>query len=306
MAEKKNNRDPKDRKHEEKEEEDQGLIKPELIRVNIDSIKVGERIRKDLGDITSLALAMRLFGWVDWPVVDEDMNLVAGMRRYEALKKNGEKVIWAHKIPRKLTKVVEVLENVLTKKLNWDEYVEGVYALHEHLTKNASMIISKKTWQKWTQADTARLLGIPKSTLSDILKLRRSSLWPQLKEKCNSLDEALKALNKALSSGEEEEEEAEEEEEGEEEVEEEEKTPKSDLVKRIQELQRKLTILEALTNINNRMRRMRMSCPICGEHIDLYKMKLPCGHSFSDIADLILREYEKLREKARKEGIEID
>jgi len=299
----KKNRDPKPREHEEGE--DRGIIEPKIIRVNIDSIKVGERIRKDLGDITSLALAIRLFRWVDYPVVDEDMNLVAGRRRYEALRKNGEKTIWVQQIPKELAKVIEVLENVLTKKLNWDEYVEGVYALHEYLTKNANMIISKKTWQKWTQADTARLLGITKSTLSDILKLRRSSLWPQLKEKCNSLDEALKALNKALSSGEEEGEEAEEEEEGEE-VEEEEKPPKSDLIKSVQELQRKLTILEALTNINNRMRRMRMSCPICGEHIDLYKMKLPCGHTLADVADQIMREYEKLRKKAREEGIEID
>ena len=87
------------------------MIEPKIIRVNIDAIKVSkDRVRKDLGDITSLALAMRLFGWLDYPVVDKDLNLVAGLRRYEALRKNGEKNIVVQQIPGELAQIIEVRE----------------------------------------------------------------------------------------------------------------------------------------------------------------------------------------------------
>ena len=62
-------------------------MEPKIIRVNIDAIKVSkDRVRKDLGDITSLALAMRVFGWLDYPVVDKDLNLRFFNRIIDQLK----------------------------------------------------------------------------------------------------------------------------------------------------------------------------------------------------------------------------
>lgn len=76
-----------------------------------DAIKVSkDRVRKDLGDITSLALAIRIFDWLDHPVVNKDMSLVTGLRRYDGLRKNGEKSIVVQQIPGELAQIIEVRE----------------------------------------------------------------------------------------------------------------------------------------------------------------------------------------------------
>lgn len=54
----------------------------------------------------------------------------------------------------------------------------------------------KKTWKSWAQANTARLIGISNTRLSQILELRNSVLWRKLKEECKGLDEVLEMLGK--------------------------------------------------------------------------------------------------------------
>lgn len=50
------------------------------------SIKVGNRFRKDLGDLKVLAESIREVGLLHPVVVDQDLNLIAGQRRLEACK----------------------------------------------------------------------------------------------------------------------------------------------------------------------------------------------------------------------------
>jgi hypothetical protein len=56
------------------------------MKIKIDKIKVGNRYRKDLGDIQQLAESMDNIGLLHPVVIDQANNLVAGQRRLEAAK----------------------------------------------------------------------------------------------------------------------------------------------------------------------------------------------------------------------------
>ncbi|HDA3325276.1 TPA: ParB N-terminal domain-containing protein [Staphylococcus aureus] len=55
--------------------------------IDINKVTVGKRIRKDYGDITSLADDIEDMGLINPPVVTPDYELIAGERRLKAMKK---------------------------------------------------------------------------------------------------------------------------------------------------------------------------------------------------------------------------
>ena len=55
--------------------------------IDINKVTVGKRIRKDYGDITSLADDIEDRGLINPPVVTPDYELIAGERRLKAMKK---------------------------------------------------------------------------------------------------------------------------------------------------------------------------------------------------------------------------
>lgn len=57
--------------------------------VKIDAIRIGDRVRKDLGDIASLAESIKRHGLLHPIVIKTDSTLVAGHRRLEAVKSLG-------------------------------------------------------------------------------------------------------------------------------------------------------------------------------------------------------------------------
>jgi ParB family transcriptional regulator, chromosome partitioning protein len=59
----------------------------------ISAIKVGKRIRRDMGDIASLAESIEDIGLLNPITVDEDGRLLAGARRLAACKRLGWKKI---------------------------------------------------------------------------------------------------------------------------------------------------------------------------------------------------------------------
>ena len=63
------------------------------MQVPIADIKVKRRVRKDLGDITSLADSLKKFGQISPIVITKKNVLVAGQRRLEAAKSLGWKTI---------------------------------------------------------------------------------------------------------------------------------------------------------------------------------------------------------------------
>jgi len=94
------------------------------VKVKIEEIIVKKRIRKNLGDITTLAESMKQYGLINPVVIDPEMRLVAGERRLEAAKKLGWTTIEAN-VTQKLTPVdaleIEIDENVYRKPFTSDE-----------------------------------------------------------------------------------------------------------------------------------------------------------------------------------------
>lgn len=61
--------------------------------MRLDAIVIGERVRKDMGDLSSLAASMKAHGLLHPVVVKKDRTLVAGHRRLEAARRLGWKEI---------------------------------------------------------------------------------------------------------------------------------------------------------------------------------------------------------------------
>lgn len=61
--------------------------------VRIDAVKVGERFRRDLGDLTPLVSSIQRIGVLQPIVVDSNLGLIAGQRRLEACRKLGHPTI---------------------------------------------------------------------------------------------------------------------------------------------------------------------------------------------------------------------
>ena len=64
--------------------------------IPIDSIKIGSRFRKDLGDISSLAEDIEEIGLLHQIVIYQNCELICGLRRIEAFKVLGRSEIPAH------------------------------------------------------------------------------------------------------------------------------------------------------------------------------------------------------------------
>jgi len=81
----------------------------------ISLIKVGSRFRKDLGDIGALAKSISEIGLLHPVVVNENNDLVAGVRRLEACKKLGWTDIPVHVVNLEEIRKGQIQENVVRK-----------------------------------------------------------------------------------------------------------------------------------------------------------------------------------------------
>jgi ParB family chromosome partitioning protein len=77
--------------------------------LDINHVRVGERHRRDFGDLEALALSIKRLGLLHPIVVDADRNLVAGHRRLEACRKLGWPKVHVT-VVRKITDAVTALE----------------------------------------------------------------------------------------------------------------------------------------------------------------------------------------------------
>lgn len=69
------------------------LNRSKILKVDVAKIKVKDRLRKDLGDLRELKESLKTYGQMNPILVDEEYVLIAGERRYEALKSLGVKEI---------------------------------------------------------------------------------------------------------------------------------------------------------------------------------------------------------------------
>jgi ParB/RepB/Spo0J family partition protein len=94
--------------------------------IAIEDIIIGNRFRKDLGDIDSLARSIQEVGLLHLVVINEHNELVAGQRRVEACKKLG----WT-KIPCRIVNILDVIkgefhENSARKDFTFSERDQSI------------------------------------------------------------------------------------------------------------------------------------------------------------------------------------
>lgn len=95
--------------------------------IDIEKVSVGDRIRKDMGDLKELSEDIAKNGLINPPVVTPDFELIAGERRLEAMKKLGYKqvevrIMKVEDAEHKLN--LEINENENRKDFNKSERIE--------------------------------------------------------------------------------------------------------------------------------------------------------------------------------------
>ena len=94
------------------------------MQLRIEDIKIKKRIRKDLGDLTSLIDSLRSHGLMNPVVITKNNELIAGHRRIASAKVLGWKSIEVMVLDRisELEKLeLEIEENVVRKDFSGDE-----------------------------------------------------------------------------------------------------------------------------------------------------------------------------------------
>lgn len=95
--------------------------------IDIEKVSIGDRIRKDMGDLKELSDDIAKNGLINPPVVTPDFELIAGERRLEAMKKLGYKqvevrIMKVEDAEHKLN--LEINENENRKDFNKSERIE--------------------------------------------------------------------------------------------------------------------------------------------------------------------------------------
>lgn len=117
--------------------------------VNIEQVKVGKRIRKDYGDIISLADDINDRGLINPPVVTPDYELIAGERRLKALQRLDYKQIevrvmsvedYEHQLK------IEISENEERKEFTYSERMDYAKQLERIEAKKAKERKKRKSF----------------------------------------------------------------------------------------------------------------------------------------------------------------
>lgn len=165
-----------------------------FIKVATDQIKVGDRARKDLGDIDGLAESISDVGLINPVTIDTNYNLIAGERRFRAMQKLG----WTE-IPCMLRdtfasdtlyRMIELEENVRRKDMDWKERVTSVAEIHRARTREAHL-----DGEKWAMRHTGALLNMSHGKVEYCLLMADLLAKPDHPvQKADSLRDALRIL----------------------------------------------------------------------------------------------------------------
>lgn len=113
--------------------------------IPVDRIKVGRRLRRDLGNIQELSESIAKHGLLNPITVTKELRLIAGQRRIEAAKRLGWKSISARVVDSSSpieAAEMEIEENTLRKSFTDDELGDGLLRL-DRLRKGG---IFKRFW----------------------------------------------------------------------------------------------------------------------------------------------------------------
>ncbi len=158
--------------------------------VPFSKIIFGNRFRKEYEGIDDLALSIADKGNIAPMVLDTNLKILAGGRRYQAIEQLGWKEVGVliRETDGELdAREIELFENVMRKDLVWQERVK--------LTKEIDSLYRKKYGDNhWSKKDTAELLGRSVGGVGEHLQLADAlEIVPEL-EKLKTEDAAKKAV----------------------------------------------------------------------------------------------------------------
>ncbi len=180
---------------------------PKVGIVDLSDIEFGKRFRVDYGDLSELVDSLKSSIGVIQPFAicttgvsdpSKKYRLLAGGRRYKGCEQAGISIIPARIYDRELTnvemRVIELAENYLHKSMTWQEQSSLVEEIHNlQITIHGEKTSTAKDAPGWSQAKTAEMMGLSKSTITNHLKLARAKLIPEV-NKCKDANDAHKLL----------------------------------------------------------------------------------------------------------------
>lgn len=144
--------------------------------VLIDQINIGERQRKDVGDLANLADNIRQRGLLHPIVITRDSYmLMSGYRRLMACKAIGWTSVPCHffeELSPREQFLIELFENEKRQNLSWEEKAAAIQKYH---------FMSIRENADWTQDKTADALGVSRKNINDYLTTARELSNPLLK-----------------------------------------------------------------------------------------------------------------------------
>lgn len=165
--------------------------------VDIETIQIGERFRVDYRDMEELCESITKHGLIQYPVIDQANNLVAGGRRLEALRKLGWTsipIVRKHFLTPVKLREMELEENIQRTDFTWQEEVN----LKNEILRLKQDIHGVKALGRnqpgVSQADVAKLVGDSPSNFSlDVGLAQAMEVIPELAD-CKTKDEARKKM----------------------------------------------------------------------------------------------------------------
>lgn len=100
--------------------------------IELEKIKIKNRVRRDLGDIKPLMESMKHHGLLNPIVVSREYELIAGQRRYEAARRLGWTAIQCRVIDNRdriSMLEIEIEENTARKDFSSDEMADALLRL---------------------------------------------------------------------------------------------------------------------------------------------------------------------------------
>jgi site-specific DNA-methyltransferase (adenine-specific) len=190
-------------------------LTPTPLTIPLDQIEVGERFRRELGDIAMLAHDITERGLISPVAVvaaqnftgpretDRPYILLAGGRRMAALKHLREESVSTHAYTQDLTELdlrtIELAENLMRKDMTYAEDIALKDEIHRlQILKHGQKVSKSPNAPGWSQKDTAELLGESTANVSDDFKLAKAiKEFPELQlDRCKNKNEARKKLLK--------------------------------------------------------------------------------------------------------------
>ena len=173
--------------------------------VEFSSIQVGDRGRKEMGDLDGMEESIKSNGLIQ-PLAVKELNdgsfmLLAGERRYRVLERNQVDMIPVRIFPEDITelemKSIEIAENYYRKDMEYWEYDNLIAETHRLQQEIHGKKLRGPTESGWTQEDTGNLIGITNASVNTSIKRASArEAFPELFEKCKTQKDASTIVKK--------------------------------------------------------------------------------------------------------------